>query len=197
MGIFLAQGSNPGFLNRRQILYWLSYQGREVKWSESRSVVSDSLRPHGLYSPWNSPGQNTGVGSLSLLQGIFPTLGSNPGLLHSGQILYQLSHQESHYGLKRLSSRSSKKASQVAQVKESICHVHRRCELDPWVRKIPWRRKWQHTPVFLPGKSLGQRGLMGCSPQGCKEWNPGGNTCMQSTQRHFVGCRQRWGVNTT
>ena len=41
--------------------------------SESCSVVSDSLRPHGLYSPWNSPGQNTGVGSLSLLQGIFPT----------------------------------------------------------------------------------------------------------------------------
>ena len=36
-------------------------------------VVSDSFRPHGLYSPWNSPGQNTGVGSLSLLQGIFPT----------------------------------------------------------------------------------------------------------------------------
>ena len=36
--------------------------------SESRSVVSSSLRPHGLYSPWNSPGQNTGVGSLSLLQ---------------------------------------------------------------------------------------------------------------------------------
>ena len=41
-----------------------------VKWNESRSVTSDSLRPHGLYSPWNSPGQNTGVGSLSLLQGI-------------------------------------------------------------------------------------------------------------------------------
>ena len=50
--------------------------------SGSRSVVSDSLRPHGLYSAWNSPGQNTGVGSLSLLQGIIPTQGSNPGLLH-------------------------------------------------------------------------------------------------------------------
>ena len=50
--------------------------------SESRSVMSDSLRPHGLYSPWDSPGQKTGVGSLSLLQGIFPTQGSNPGLLH-------------------------------------------------------------------------------------------------------------------
>ena len=51
----------------------------EVKWSESRSVVSDSLRLHGLYSPWNSPGKNTGVGSHSLLEGIFPTQGLNPG----------------------------------------------------------------------------------------------------------------------
>ena len=46
-------------------------------------------------SPWNSPGQNTGVGSLSLLQGIFPTQGSNPGLPHCRQILYQLSHKGS------------------------------------------------------------------------------------------------------
>ena len=42
--------------------------------------------PYGLHSPWNSPEQNTGVGSLSLLQGIFPTRGSNPGLLHCRQI---------------------------------------------------------------------------------------------------------------
>ena len=63
--------------------------------SESGSVVSDSLRPRGLYSPWNSPGQNTGVGSLSLLQGIFPTQGQNPGLPHCVWILYQLSHKGS------------------------------------------------------------------------------------------------------
>ena len=59
---------------------------------ESHSFVSHSLRPHRLYSPWNSPGQNTGVGSFSLLQGIFPTQGLNPGLLHCRQILYQLSY---------------------------------------------------------------------------------------------------------
>ena len=57
--------------------------------------MSYSLRPHGLYSPWNSPGQNTGVGCLSLLQGIFPTQGSKPGLPHCRWILYQLSHQGS------------------------------------------------------------------------------------------------------
>ena len=63
--------------------------------SESRSVVSDSWWPHGLYSPWNSPGQNTGVGSLSLLQGIFPTQGSNTGLLHCRWILYHLTNKGS------------------------------------------------------------------------------------------------------
>ena len=62
---------------------------------ETHSVMSHSLRPHGLYSPWNSLGQNTGVGSLSLLQGIFPTQGSNPGLPHCGKILCQLSHKGS------------------------------------------------------------------------------------------------------
>ena len=51
--------------------------------------------PHGLYSPWNSPVQNTGIGSLSLLQGIFPTQGSNPGLPRCRRILYQLSHKGS------------------------------------------------------------------------------------------------------
>ena len=63
--------------------------------SESCSVVSDSSQPHGLYSPWNSPGQNTGVGSCSLLWGIFPTQGSNLGLLPCRWILYQLNHQGS------------------------------------------------------------------------------------------------------
>ena len=61
--------------------------------SESLSVVSNSLRPHGLYSPMNSLHQNTGVGSLSLLQGICPTQGSNTGILHCRRILYQLSHK--------------------------------------------------------------------------------------------------------
>ena len=63
--------------------------------SEGRSVISNSLGPHGLYSPWNSPspGQNTGVGSLSILQGNFPTQGSNSGLPYCRRILYQVSHK--------------------------------------------------------------------------------------------------------
>jgi len=58
-------------------------------------VMSNSLQPHGLYSPCDSPGQNIGVGSRSLLQGIFLTQGLNPGLPHCRQILYQLNHQGS------------------------------------------------------------------------------------------------------
>ena len=54
-------------------LAWRIPWTEEPSESESRSVLSDSLWPVGLYSPWNSPGQNTGVDSLSLLQGIFPT----------------------------------------------------------------------------------------------------------------------------
>ena len=66
---------------------------REGKGGESRSVVSDSLRPRGLYSTWDSPGQTAGVGSLSLLQQIFLTQELNWGLLHCRRILYQLSYQ--------------------------------------------------------------------------------------------------------
>ena len=75
------------------LLYLLVWQVKNE--NESQWVVSDSLQRCGLYNPWNSPGQNTGMGSLSLLQGIFPTQGSNPGLPHCWWILYQLSHKGS------------------------------------------------------------------------------------------------------
>ena len=76
-------------------MYKLNLEKVEESQSESSSVVSNSLQHHRLYSPWNSPGQNTGVGSLSFLQGIFLTQGSNPGLWHCRWILYQLSHKGS------------------------------------------------------------------------------------------------------
>ena len=79
----------------QQQRFWSSLQLSHESESESNSVMFDPSRPRRLYSPWNSPGQNTGVGSLSLLQGIFPTHGSNPGLPYCRQILYQLSHKGS------------------------------------------------------------------------------------------------------
>ena len=87
-------GTIPGAETSARVCWrgksWLCSHGASTpstRESESRSVVSDSLRPHGLYSP----GQDTGVGSLSLVQEIFPTQGSNPGLPHCRWILYQLS----------------------------------------------------------------------------------------------------------
>ena len=70
-------------------------------WSEKwkwKSLSGVRLFETPWISPWNSPGQNTGVGSHSLLQGIFPTQGLNPGLPHRRQILYQLSHRGSPQG---------------------------------------------------------------------------------------------------
>ena len=85
----------------------------KVKVARSCPALCDPMD----YSSWNSPGQNTGVGSLSLLQGIFPTQGSNPGLLHCWQILYQLSHKGSPRIRERVaypfSSRSSRPRGQT------------------------------------------------------------------------------------
>ena len=50
-----------------------------------------------------------------------------------------------------------------------LCRRPRRCRFDPWVGENPWRRKWQSTPVFLPGKFHGQRSLVGYTPWGHKE----------------------------
>ena len=77
---------------------WATREATQVSMCESHSVVSNSLWPHRLkptrlLCSWNSPGQNTGVSSHFLLQGIFPTQGLNPGLLHCRQIHYHLSHQ--------------------------------------------------------------------------------------------------------
>ena len=86
----------------KHTLYWhintIHILYSHIKVCESHSVVSDSLWPHGLYNPWNSPGHNTGVGSRSVLLSrlwIYPTQGSNPGLPHCRQILNQLNHKGS------------------------------------------------------------------------------------------------------
>ena len=97
--------------------------------SESRSVVSDSLRPHGLYSPWKSPGQNTGVGSLSLLQGIFLIQGSNLGFPYWRQTVYHLNHQH-----------LSQSISSVAQSCPTLC--------DPMNRSTPGLPVHHQLPEF-------------------------------------------------
>ena len=106
-GNFLTQNSSCisllrflGSALRFEVRFYLLCQKEYNPMSESCSVTSNSLRPHGLYSPWNSPGQKTGVYIWSLLQRIFPAQISNPGLPHCSWILYQLSLQGSPYWLK-------------------------------------------------------------------------------------------------
>ena len=71
-------------------------------------------------------------------------------------------------------------------VKNPACQC-RRCEIHSWVGKIPWRRKWQPTPVFLPGESHRRRSLEGYSPWGCKSWTWLSN-CAHSAHKVWRGC---------
>ena len=86
--------------------------------------------------------------------GDLPTEGSNPGLPHCRRILYQLSHKGSL-------------GEGVAQMVKNLPPMQE-TGVPPWVGKIPWRRKWQSTPVFLPGEFHGLRSLEGYRPWCCR-----------------------------
>ena len=125
------------------------FWGLYVKWysrwaGESHSAVSDSLWPHGLYSSWNSPGHNPGVGSLSLLQGIFLPQGSNPGLPRCRQILYQLSHQGSPSEIR-----------EISQSKKDKHHV----VLFIWDRRIAKLRETENRRVLAKVRQAWDTGL--------------------------------------
>ena len=87
-GIFPTQRLNLGYLC---LLHWQA--GSLSLCHLGSPIFPHGLQPTRLLCPWDSPGKNTGVGSLSLLQGIVPTQGSNAGLLCGRQILYSLSPQ--------------------------------------------------------------------------------------------------------
>ena len=93
--------------------------------------------------PAEPPGQpkNTRVGGLSLLQQIFPAQESHWGLLHCSQEQFFTSWD--------------------TREPPCQCEGHKRCRFYPWLGRIFWRKKWQPTPVFLPGKFHGQRSLVG------------------------------------
>ena len=75
-------------------------------------------------------------------------------------------------------------------VKESVCQCrrHRRCGFDSWIERILWRRKWQPTPIFLPGKSHGQKSSAGCRPQGCKTSDSTEHAWMHAHTHVHVRC---------
>ena len=111
----------PSSFSHNMVILWLPLyantsllaQANLLLLVKSYLVVSNSVQPQGLYSPSNSPGHNTGMGSHSLLQGTFPTKGSNPGLPHYRQILYQLSHEGSPRVLEWVAYPFSSRSSQA------------------------------------------------------------------------------------
>ena len=99
------------------------------------------------------------------------------------ELIFPVSTTRSYINFKRLQHNlrwlSDKSAGQ--------CRRHRRCRFDPWGGKIPWRRKWQPTPVFLPGESHGQKNPMGYSPWGCKELDT--TEWLSTHAQHNHSCR--------
>ena len=116
--------------------------------SESHSVVSDSLQLHGLYSPWNSPGQNTGVDSLFFLQGIFPTQGSNPGLPNCRWILYQLNLKASRRILEGVVYPFSRGSSQPRNQTGLSC-IAGGFFINWTIMEAPSYGMWEYTLYFL------------------------------------------------
>ena len=138
---------------------------------KNHSGVSDSVWPHGLYSPWNFPGQNTGVGSLSLLQGIFPNQGLNQDLLHCRRILYQLNYQGSPFWYECWLVKEYKDLhgwwliESFWQKEYILWWFFTRPRTSIFLTQVQFILC---TPVSLPGRLHGQRSLAGYSPWGCK-----------------------------
>ena len=140
--------------------------GEKKSENESHSVVSDSLWPHGLYSPWNSPGWSTGVGSLSLLQGILPTKSETGVSCIAGRFSTNRAireEEEKHNGEKALY--------QCSQA--SITKYHR---LDGLTNKTycSWLWSWEVPDQGLAGLGSGEASL------------PGLQTAAFSLCRHMV-----------
>ena len=123
--------------------------------SFSSSVTSNSFRLHGLQPtrllcPWNSPGKNTGVGSHSLLQRIFPTQGSNPGLLRCRQILYHLSHHALLF-LNKINSSQALLPVKQEELRMLQGHHSTHNTTLKKIQKLKLQRPFGHSVEFLVG----------------------------------------------
>ena len=140
--------------------------------------MSDSLRPHILYSPRNSPGQNTGVCSLSLLQGIFPTQESNPGLPYCRWILYQQTQKGSPRILERVINLKWGRAG-------TACSDSVTC----WVLAI-WAQEDSMSAWSLQA-NIGSRWFGFCGHM-CIHWGVWINQDITSEADTSIGCFAHW-----
>ena len=159
----------------------------------SCSVMSDSLRPHGLQPirllcPWDFPGKSIGVGCHCLLHPLVLLVTKTPRMASNSALWALTLRQVWKHGKRDIAVRVIQGwlriilcnlswlvgnlctlwTSLVAQMVKRLSTM-RETRVQSLGRKIPWRRKWQSTPVLLPGKSHGQRSLVGYRPWGHKE----------------------------
>ena len=146
-------------------LEWVAFPFSRVPsqprdWTGVSQTRSPTLQVDSLPAEPQGKPKNTGVGSLSLLQQILPNQESNRGLLHCRQTLTNWAIGEApNFTLRNNTTHLASTGFSVSQPEIGVGGT---CRLN-------WRRQWQPTPVLLPGKSYGQRSLVGCSPWGRKE----------------------------
>ena len=184
----IVTSKQKAFLDRREVngireehVGWFNYNCNVLHVS---SVVSDSLQPSGLLCPWDFSGKNTGVGCHLLLQGIFPNQGSNPSLLyllHCRHTFYHCTTWDTGHSWDSsqlyllslemaMAPQSSALAWKIPRTEEpgGLQSMGSQRVGHDWATSLwlftfmHWRRKWQPTPVFLPGESQGRGSLVGC-----------------------------------
>ena len=148
--------------------------------------MSRSLQPHGLYSPWNSPGQNTGVGSRSLLQRIFPTQGSNPGLSHCRQIFYQLSHREAPWVIFLFKFKMGHKAS------ETVCNISNAFGSELVTKEMRVNPKGNQSWIFI-GRTDAEAETPILWPPNGKNWLTGKTLMLEKIESRRRRGQQRMG----
>ena len=162
-GIFLTQGSNPGLPHCRQILYQLSHQ-RSPKGAWRVYQRRQTLK--GEHMGCSRPRNWTCSSCVSCTAGRFPS-----PLRHLESPFRYMGKVNSEFGLPSW-----------LDDKDSACQCRRRRRngFNPWAGEIPWSRKWQPTPVFLPGKFHEQGAWRATSPWGRKESDEIEHVCMQT-----------------
>ena len=157
-------GSSVHGIFQARVLEWIAISFSKGE-SESLSVVSDSLQPHGLYSPWNSPGQNTGVGSLSLLRGSSQPRDWTQVSHIAGTFFTSWATREDHLLCKSYINREQWLIIRASLVTLMVKHMTAMQETQVWClgQEDPLEKGMATHPSILVHSCHGQRSLVGYS----------------------------------